>query len=106
MSELEASGQNGYSQNSLPIILGAVGGVTLVISLLALAYLVRKKLRDRATSKWQKVGFSGPPQVEARRKRFRSTRQRTIEFSLPNTAPFLITTAPQVNQQRYDSVGK
>ncbi len=100
------SDQTEHSHGSLPIILGALGGITLVIFLLALAYLLRKKLKERATSKWQRVGFDGPPQVEARRKRFRSTRQRTIEFSLPNTAPFLITTGPQVNHQRYDSVGK
>ena len=93
------------SSSHLPIILGVTGGVLFVVMLLIYILWYRRQLKAKRTLKWKELGLDSPPAKGTTQRRFKLQRQKTIEFELP-IAPKFITTLPQVNYDRYDSIGK
>ena len=102
--EKQATADSG-SSSYLPIILGVVGGILLVVIILILIFWYKRQSQAKRTLKWKELGLDSPPAKGTTQRRFKLQRQKTIEFELP-IAPKFITTLPQVNYDRYDSIGK
>ena len=102
--EKQATADSG-SSSYLPIILGVIGGILFVVIILIYLFWYRRQSQAKRTLKWKELGLDSPPDKGTTQRRFKLQRQKTIEFELP-IAPKFITTLPQVNYDRYDSIGK